>query len=130
MKMHQVAHTTRQRLGLLRSLLIYYAKPFQLRRMRAFYAHLITPGDLCFDIGAHVGNRIQVWSGLGANVVGVEPQPACMGLLRNLFGHRPNIHLVERSCGSRSGTNDLAHQCHKPYGQHPLLAMDRRRASS
>jgi FkbM family methyltransferase len=68
--------------------------------MRAFYAHLIARDDLCFDIGAHVGNRIQVWSGLGANVVGVEPQPACMGLLRNLYGHRPNIHLVEEAVGA------------------------------
>lgn len=107
MKMRRLVHDTRQQFGLLRSLLIYYAKPFQLRRMRAFYAHLIRPGDLCFDIGAHVGNRISVWSKLGASVVGVEPQPACMQLLRNLYGRASNVHLVEAAVGATPGNMTL-----------------------
>jgi FkbM family methyltransferase len=104
---HQLVHDTRQRFGLLRSLLIYYAKPFQLRRMRAFYAHLIRPGDLCFDIGAHVGNRINVWNRLDARIVGVEPQPACMRLLRNLYGHTANVELVEEAVGATAGQMTL-----------------------
>jgi FkbM family methyltransferase len=64
---------------------------------------LIRPGDLCFDIGAHVGNRITVWSRLGARVVGVEPQPACMALLRNLYRHAANVQLVEEAVGATSG---------------------------
>jgi FkbM family methyltransferase len=104
---HQLVHDTRQGFGLLRSLLIYYAKPFQLRRMRAFYAELIRPGDLCFDIGAHVGNRINVWKQLDARIVGVEPQPACMRLLRNLYGNAPNIHLVEEAVGAEAGQMTL-----------------------
>ena len=105
--MRQLIHATRQRFGLLRSLLIYYAKPFQLRRMRTFYAHLIGPGDLCFDIGAHVGNRISVWKKLGARVVGVEPQPVCMRLLRSLYGHLPTIQLVEQAVGATAGEMTL-----------------------
>lgn len=104
---HQFVHTTRQQLGLLRSLLIYYAKPFQLQRMGAFYASLIHRGDLCFDIGAHVGNRIKVWSDLGARVVGVEPQPACMRVLRSLYGRAANIHLVEEAIGATTGQMTL-----------------------
>jgi FkbM family methyltransferase len=103
----QLVHDARQRFGLLRSLLIYYVKPFQLRRMRAFYAHLIRPGDLCFDIGAHVGNRINVWHRLGARVVGVEPQPACMRLLRNFYGHTSNVHLVEEAVAATAGEMTL-----------------------
>jgi FkbM family methyltransferase len=91
----------------LRSLLIYYAKPFQLQRMRAFYAPLINPGDLCFDIGAHVGNRINVWRRLGARVVGVEPQPACMRLLRSLYGDAPEVQLVEQAVGAAPGQMTL-----------------------
>lgn len=98
---------TRQQLGLLRSLLIYYAKPFQLQRMRAFYATLIAPDDLCFDIGAHVGNRIHVWQRLGARIVGVEPQPACMQLLHKLYDGKPNITLVEAAVGATPGRLDL-----------------------
>jgi FkbM family methyltransferase len=105
--LRQIAHDLRQRFGLLRSLLIYYAKPFQLRRMRAFYAGLIRPGELCFDIGAHVGNRINVWNRLGARIVGVEPQPACMRLLRRLYGRAPNIHLVEEAVGAQPGQMTL-----------------------
>ena len=105
--MRQSFHATRQNLGLLRSLLIYYAKPFQLRRMTAFYARLLNPGDLCFDIGAHVGNRIHVWSRLGAAIVAVEPQPACMRLLRNLYGRAANVELVEEAVGAASGKMSL-----------------------
>ena len=105
--MRQLVHDTRQQLGLLRSLLIYYAKPFQLRRMTAFYAHLIRPSELCFDIGAHVGNRIKVWHGLGARVVGVEPQPACMRLLQRLYGRASNVTLVEAAVGARAGNMTL-----------------------
>jgi FkbM family methyltransferase len=104
---HQLVYDARQHFGLLRSLLIYYAKPFQLRRMRAFYAELIHPGDLCFDIGAHVGNRINVWHRLGARIVGVEPQPACMRLLRRLYGDAANIHLVEEAVGAARGKMTL-----------------------
>jgi FkbM family methyltransferase len=103
----QLVHDSRQGFGLLRSLLIYYVKPFQLRRMRAFYAQLIRPGDLCFDVGAHVGNRISVWKQLGAQIVGVEPQPACMRLLRNLYGNTPTVHLVEASVGASAGQMTL-----------------------
>ena len=35
-----------------------------------------TPGDLVFDIGAHVGDRVAAFRRLGARVVAVEPQPA------------------------------------------------------
>jgi FkbM family methyltransferase len=101
--MRQLVHDTRQQFGLLRSLLIYYAKPFQLRHMTTFYAKLIGAGDLCFDIGAHVGNRINVWHRLGARVVGVEPQPACVRLLHTLYGRTPNVHLVDEAVSATPG---------------------------
>ncbi len=99
--------TLQQRLGLGRSLLIYYGNPRKLRRMRRFYAHFIRPGDLCFDLGAHVGNRLRVWSQLGARVVGVEPQPACSAFLRRWYGHAPHITLVAEAVGAQPGTLPL-----------------------
>nr|HMT20580.1 hypothetical protein [Promineifilum sp.] len=60
--------------GVLRSLAIYYA-PGRVRRLTHFYTPFIRPDDLCFDVGAHVGNRIAAWRRLGARVVAVEPQP-------------------------------------------------------
>lgn len=94
-------------LGLARSLVMYYGNPLKLRRMGRFYAQLIQPGALCFDIGAHVGNRLWVWSQLGAQVVAVEPQPLCMRFLRRCFGRRPGVTLVAAAVGATSGTANL-----------------------
>lgn len=107
MKLYTGVRQLRQGAGLLRSLAIYYLKPGQLHRMAEFYAPLIAPGDLCFDIGAHVGNRLAVWHKLGARMVAVEPQPACMGILRTLYGRTPAITLVEEAVGAASGRNTL-----------------------
>ena len=93
--------------GLGRSLAIYYGNPLKLRRMRRFYAQFIHPGDLCFDIGAHVGNRVLVWSLLGARIVAVEPQPACLALLRRLYGRSPRVTLVDQAIGAAAGRQAL-----------------------
>ena len=92
------------RTGLLRSELIYYWKPFQRRRMRAFYRELVSPGDLCFDLGAHVGNRTRTFLELGARVVAVEPQPACVQYLRRRFGRHPGFVLCPKAVGSVPGS--------------------------
>lgn len=93
--------------GLLRSIAIYYANPFKLRQMRHFYAQFMQPGDLCFDIGAHVGNRLWVWTKLGARVVGVEPQPLCLQLLHRWYGRHPQVTLVGEAVGAESGQQQL-----------------------
>ena len=100
-------YTWRQRVGLLRSILIYYVNPLKLRRMRHFYAQFIRPGDLCFDIGAHVGNRLFVWSRLGARAVAVEPQPLCLALLQRWYGRSADIQLVGQAIGAASGQQTL-----------------------
>lgn len=100
-------HPWRQRIGLLRSILIYYGNPLKLRRMRHFYAQFFRPGDLTFDIGAHVGNRLWVWSRLGANVVAVEPQPLCLALLQHWYGRSANIRLVGQAIGAVPGQQTL-----------------------
>jgi FkbM family methyltransferase len=75
--------------------------------MRRFYAQFIRPGDLCFDVGAHVGNRLLVWTQLGARVVGIEPQPRCAALLRRWYGRNPQVMLVEDAVGAAPGTQTL-----------------------
>jgi FkbM family methyltransferase len=75
--------------------------------MQQFYAQFIRPGDLCFDVGAHVGNRILVWSRLGAQVVAVEPQPACLSLLQRWYGNSPGVHLVGDAVGAAQGRQTL-----------------------
>jgi FkbM family methyltransferase len=94
-------------LGLLRSLLIYYGQPHKLLRMVAFYREFIRPGDLCFDIGAHVGNRLWAWRRLGASIVALEPQPDCIRVLEFLYGRSPAITLLEQAAGAAPGTQKL-----------------------
>jgi FkbM family methyltransferase len=93
--------------GIGRSLVIYYGNPLKLRRMQRFYAQFIRPGALCFDIGAHVGNRTWVWTRLGAKVVAVEPQEACVALLRRWYGHSSQVILVEQAVGAAPSMQTL-----------------------
>ena len=79
--------------------------PGRAARMRAFYATFVRPGDLCFDIGAHVGDRSRCWRRLGAaKVVAVEPQPDFARLLRLLFWRDPAVTVLEQAVGSAPGT--------------------------
>jgi FkbM family methyltransferase len=73
--------------------------------MRAFYGAFVRPGALCFDIGAHVGDRTRCWRRLGAaRVVAVEPQPDFARLLRLLCWRDPGVTVVEQAVGSAPGT--------------------------
>ena len=69
-----------------RSLRIYYGNRARAAAMDRLYREFIRPGDLVFDVGAHVGDRIASFRRLGAKVVAVEPQHAMAGILRLLYG--------------------------------------------
>lgn len=99
--------------GLLRSLAIYYV-PGRVRRLRRFYAPLIRPGDLCFDIGAHVGNRVTAWRQLGAQVVAVEPQAYLAAWLRRVYGHATGVTIVQAAVGRVAGEATLHHDPRNP----------------
>ena len=93
--------------GLARSLLMYHAIPGRHRRMVRFYREFLAPGDLAFDVGAHVGSRVRAWRKLGARVVAVEPQPDCVRVLRLLFGRDPEVVIVTDALGAEPGTAQL-----------------------
>ncbi|MCP5349306.1 MAG: FkbM family methyltransferase [Pseudomonadales bacterium] len=75
--------------------------------MRRCYGQFIDPGDLCFDIGAHVGNRLRAWRSLGARIVAVEPQPLLMQTLRRLYGADDSVTLVEQAVAAEPGEATL-----------------------
>jgi len=93
----------RARFGIFRSIAIYYWKPFNRQRLKRFYRQFIHPDDLCFDIGAHLGNRTDAWDMLGAKIVAVEPQPKCMTYMKKRFKNKPNITLLEKAVGNKAG---------------------------
>lgn len=96
------ARSVKRSLGMFKSRLIYDYKPFNRRRMVRFYSEFIKPGDLCFDIGAHTGNRTGTWLSMGARVVAAEPQPAFVRLLKKKYSHHP-LFVLENSAIGRTG---------------------------
>jgi FkbM family methyltransferase len=89
--------------GFARSLLIYYGQPWRRRGLARHYGMFLGPGDLAFDIGAHVGSRSACFAGLGARVVAVEPQPDFAAWLRRHFRGDPRITVIEAALGAAPG---------------------------
>lgn len=87
-----------------RSLRFYYGNTAQDAAMDALYARFVRPGDLVFDVGAHVGDRIGSFRRLGARVVAVEPQPLCMRAIREIYAGDEDVIPVEAICGASAGT--------------------------
>jgi FkbM family methyltransferase len=90
-------------IGLVRSLLVYHAIPRRQRRMQRLYRQFAKPGDLVFDIGAHVGNRARALAALGCRVIALEPQPDFARMLRLLFGRNSRIEVVEAAVTGATG---------------------------
>ncbi len=85
-----------------RSLRTYYA-PGRAAALDAFHRRFLGPGDLAFDIGAHVGDRSASFRRLGARVVAVEPQPRLARALRLIFGRDPGITRIAALVGATAG---------------------------
>jgi FkbM family methyltransferase len=93
--------------GVLRSLRIYYGNPAQRPAMDALYKRFLRPGDLAFDVGAHVGDRVASFRRLGARVVAVEPQPALVLTLKLLYAFDRDVTIEPVALGPQSGTIEL-----------------------
>ncbi|WP_348761299.1 FkbM family methyltransferase [uncultured Salinisphaera sp.] len=101
---HGLSYTAR--LGLWRSLIVYYGQPWRTIALRRFCDRLIAPGTLVFDIGAHVGHRSRAMARAGARVVAIEPQPMFADFLtRCVIDDR--IRLDSRAVGARPGRSTL-----------------------
>lgn len=88
---------------MLRSRAIYNWKPGNRGRMNRFYGQFIQHGNLCFDLGAHVGNRTRSWRDLGAKVIAIEPQPRCLSLLHTRFGQDGQVVILPKAVAANPG---------------------------
>jgi FkbM family methyltransferase len=93
--------------GIIRSLRIYYGDRARNAAMDRLYARFVRPGDLVFDVGAHVGDRIACFRRLGARVVAVEPQPPLARLLRLMYGRRHDVVIAPVAVGREPGEIEL-----------------------
>ncbi|SDK14976.1 FkbM family methyltransferase [Billgrantia gudaonensis] len=107
MSQRPLAARLRQGLGIARSLAVYW-RPGRQPGLRRLYADFLGPGDLAFDVGAHLGDRTAAFVGLGARVVALEPQPALYAWLNRLVGRRPGVTLLACAAGAAPGQAELA----------------------
>jgi len=97
----------RQGVGIARSLIIYW-RPGRQRSLRRLYADFLGPGDLAFDVGAHLGDRTAAFQALGARVLALEPQPELFRCLQRLVGGRAGVTLLPWAAGAEPGEAELA----------------------
>ena len=93
--------------GVVRSLRIYYGNGPQRAAMERLYGQFVRTGDLVFDAGAHVGDRVAAFRRLGAGVIAIEPQPALVRTLHLLYGRDANVTIEPVALGGHSGTVEL-----------------------
>ena len=100
--------------GIVRSLRIYYGDWRHGPAMERLYRHFVRPGDLVFDIGAHVGDRVAAFRRLDARVVAIEPQPAFVKVLKLLYGRTSEVMIEATAVGRDSGTIEMMINTNNP----------------
>ena len=93
--------------GVVRSLRIYYGGRDRAAAMDRFYGAFVHRGDLVFDIGAHVGDRVASFRRIGARVVALEPQPALALSLRALFAFDRQVTVEQAAIARAPGQLEL-----------------------
>ena len=104
---HPIGERWRGAVGSARSLVIYYGNPMRQRRMDRLYSSFVREGDLVFDIGSHVGDRIGSFRRLGCRVVAVEPQPRLVRILRHFYGRDPDVVIEYMAIAAAPGNVEL-----------------------
>jgi FkbM family methyltransferase len=90
--------------AIVRSFRIYYGDGARAAAMDRLYRGFMQPGDLVFDVGAHVGDRVASFRRIGARVVAVEPQRAMATVLRLLYGFSSSVTVEEVAVGREPGS--------------------------
>ena len=102
--MNSVTRTLLQKSGLYEPLQAWRDR-FRAQRLLEKF---VSPGDLCFDVGAHTGEISEILIELGACVVAIEPEPSSLSKLEKRLGKRPTQSVVvPAALGSAHGTAEL-----------------------
>src|SRR5262249_34363508 len=90
-----------------RSLRIYYGDRRRAEAMDRLYGNFVRPGDLVFDVGAHVGDRVASFCRLGARVVATEPQLPMVRALGWLYGRNISVAIEPVAVGSAASKGQM-----------------------
>jgi FkbM family methyltransferase len=76
-----------------------------INNQKLLYSSFIQKDDLCFDVGANIGNRISSLLEIGAKIVAVEPQDSCFKYLKYKYGAK--IEIVNKGLGESNCFKDF-----------------------
>ena len=72
---------------------------------KKFYKKLINKNDLCFDIGANIGQKSKLFLSLNAKVIAFEPQTKCIKYLDKI--NHPNFEFYPLGVGGKNKKKQL-----------------------
>lgn len=64
-------------------------------------------GDLCFDVGCHMGRKARAMRDCGAQVIGIEPEPVAQQMLELEFRNDSKFTLVRMALADQPGKMTL-----------------------
>ena len=76
-------------------------------RALKFYTQFIEKGALCYDVGANIGKKTEIFLELGARVLAIEPQKVCMARLFKEYGRNLDVILIDEAVGHEPGYGQL-----------------------
>ena len=76
-------------------------------RLKPFYNQFIKPGSLVFDVGANVGIRSEVFLGLGARTISIEPNKKLFEVLKFKFSANKDSVVLNVACGGKIETKEF-----------------------
>ena len=72
-----------------------------------FVKKFVKPTSLVFDVGAHTGAKTDLYLALNAQVICIEPQPACIQVLRQKYAHNSQVHIIAAGLSDMIGNMEL-----------------------
>lgn len=72
-----------------------------------FYRQFIAKDDLCFDIGANIGQKTDIFLRLGASVIAVEPQKECFHYLQRKYKNNSRVTIVPKAVAETAGEKEF-----------------------
>lgn len=81
-------------------------KPENYEQALGFYSQFLNAGDICFDVGANIGDKCDLFVNLGAKVVAIEPQESCWRILKRRFKNQ-NVTIEPVALADEKGTRTL-----------------------